>query len=247
MFSGCNFRTVFFFIAEHFEINCNCSILIFFSPLLWLQLPWAAGGASGCAGQQPAEGGSLLPPQSPARGLLEKHQNQHPAAQVWGLPWQKRRGPLQIPEHTSHGWVFAARLCLERIPPRNSYFCQREISDSVESKVSRYKWLSDVIGCQNPDYEMTMTGMKTVQKMWMNNSDRDCTNTRFIRIARFSEECNIRATLILEITFVGFHHSQAVFRILLTAWISISYSDNIFRVNFMPRMKESVYSLNKVV
>lgn len=81
----------------------------------------------------------------------------------------------------------------------------------------------------------------------MNNLDRDWTNTRFTRMVSFSEEYNIRATLILEITLVDFHHSQSVFRILMTAWISISYADSFFRVNFMPRMKEPVFSLIKVI
>lgn len=68
-----------------------------------MQLPWAAGGASVCAGQQPAESGSLLPPQPPARRVLEEQQEQHSAPEVWGLPWQECGGPLQIPKHTSHG------------------------------------------------------------------------------------------------------------------------------------------------
>lgn len=93
-------------------------------------------------------------------------------------------------------------------------FCQRKISDSIESKVSGCKWLSDIISyCMSKSW-MVWKQLKKCE--WMRlDQHKICQNN-------FSQQYNIRVTLILEITFIDFHHSQAVFRILLTAWISIS-------------------------
>lgn len=144
-----------FFLAEHFESTFNCSIffIFFFFPLLSMQLSWAAGGASVCAGQQPAEGGSLLPPQPPARGLLEEHQEQHSAPQGWGLPWKKCSGPLQIPEHTSHGWVDAARLSVEGISRGNADFARgKSVLRLNQKSQGRSGYLILLVTvCQNPE------------------------------------------------------------------------------------------------
>lgn len=73
MFSACNFGKLFFSLLIILKAILIDQLYFSFFPLVSMQLSWAAGGAPVCAGQQPAEGGSLLPPQSPARGLLEEH------------------------------------------------------------------------------------------------------------------------------------------------------------------------------
>lgn len=62
------------------------------------QLPGAAGGSSGCTGQQFTQSGPLLQTQPSACCVLETSPHQSRAAPLRRLPWQECGGTVQVTE-----------------------------------------------------------------------------------------------------------------------------------------------------